>query len=43
MESAVAANMICIGLVENKQAGKYPTVHLVTSLSEITKDYIDKF
>jgi len=41
MQAAKAGGMKCVGLV--KDANKiYPTLNLVTSLSEITQNYIDK-
>ena len=39
MKAAIAGGMKCIGLVENKEK-LYPTKNLVTSLSEITIEYI---
>jgi HAD superfamily hydrolase (TIGR01509 family) len=41
MEAAARAGMKCIGLVSDKKK-EYPTKNIVTSLSEITLDYIEQ-
>ncbi len=41
MQAAITGNMKCIGLVTDRSKS-YPTKNLVTSLSEITQDYINK-
>jgi HAD superfamily hydrolase (TIGR01549 family) len=41
MEGAKNAKMKCIGLVANKQSS-YPTLNLVSSLVEITSDYLEQ-
>ncbi len=41
MQVAVSCEMKCVGLVEDKDRS-YPTKNLVTSLSEITIDYINQ-
>ncbi len=41
MKAAIAGGMKCIGLVKDKNK-VYPTKYLITSLSEITLDYINQ-
>ena len=41
MKAAKSANMKCIGLVSDKNKN-YPTKNLVTSLAEITPEYLNQ-